>query len=191
MVRNSFFRYINGSSILVSGLLLTVFSFLLSGCFKDDNVDELQQQQEEAFYKQLEVDTLLIKQHLAANNITNAKKTANIIWYNDANKTANVIWYTEQVVGTGIQPQVGNRVRVNYTLSLLNGTALENGNYGPFTLGTRAVVDGFDYGIRTMKVGGKSRFYIPSGLGYGTAGSGSKIPPNTILVFDIELLDAL
>ena len=179
MVSKHIFKHINGSSILISGLLLTVFSFLLSGCFKDDNAAALQKEQEEAFYKQLATDTLAIKQYLADNNITDAKKTA------------GVIWYTEQVVGTGIQPQAGNRVRVNYKLSLLDGTSVENGTYGPFTLGTKSVVDGFDFGIRTMKVGGKSRFYIPSFLAYGPEGSGSKILPNTVLIFDIELLEAL
>jgi len=180
MVRNILSKYLNGSSILVSGLLLTVFSFLLTGCF-EDNTDETALQGQEAFNKQLEIDTLLIEQYLVDNNITNVKKTA------------GVIWYTEQTVGVGAQAQVGNRVKVNYALSLLNGTALESGPY-IFTLGSSGrdgAIPGFDLGVRTMKVGGKSRFYIPSGLAYGTTGSGTKIAPNTILIFDIELLEAL
>ena len=178
MVRNIFFKYITGSSILVSGLLLTIFSFLLTSCFKDDNVDELQKQQLEAFNKQLGADTVTIKQYLSDNNIADAKKTV------------GVIWYTEQVIGTGIQPQVGSRVKVNYALTLLDGTSMGSGPLDPFSLGSGAVVQGFDYAIRTMKVGGKSRFYIPSYLGYGTAGKGT-IKPNTVLIFDIELLEAL
>ena len=178
MVRNVLSKYLNGSSILVSGLLLTVFSFLLTSCF-DDNIEDTSLQEQEAFNKQLGIDTVLIKQHLVDNNITNAKKTA------------GVIWYTEQTVGVGAQAQAGNRVRVNYALSLLNGTALESGPLSPFTLGRGEVIPGFDFGIRTMKVGGKSRFYIPSGYAYGAAGSSPKIAPNTILIFDIELLEAL
>jgi len=179
MVRNIFFKYLNGSSILVSGLLLTIFSFLLTGCF-DDNIDATAQQEEEAFYRQLGVDTVLIKQHLANNNITDAKTTL------------GMIWYTEQVVGTGVQAQAGNQVKVQYALSALDdSTTLDNGTLGPFILGSGAVINGFDYAIRTMKVGGKSRFYIPSGLAYGTTGSGTTIKPNMILVFDIELLEAL
>ncbi|PIQ20143.1 MAG: hypothetical protein COW65_16665 [Cytophagales bacterium CG18_big_fil_WC_8_21_14_2_50_42_9] len=177
MVRNSFLKSINGSSILITGLLLTVFSFLLTGCF-DDNIDATVQERDLALQKQLGVDTLLIKQYLADNNITDAKKTAGLIWY------------TEQTVGTGIQPQAGSRVKVNYALSLLDSTAIEDGPLGPFTLGTGSVIDGFDLAIRTMKVGGKSRFYIPSILAYADTGSGS-IEPNTVLVFDIELLEAL
>jgi len=178
MIRNIFFKYITGSSILVSGLLLTIFSFLLTSCFDDDNADELQKQQQEAFNKQLSADTVTIKQYLNDNNIADVKKTV------------GVIWYTEQVIGTGVQPQVGNRVRVNYALTLLDGTSMGSGPLDPFTLGSGAVVEGFDYSIRTMKVGGKSRFYIPSGLGYGASGR-DPIQPNTILIFDIELLEAL
>ena len=177
MITNNLFKYIKGSSILITGLLLTVFSFVLTGCL-DDNIDDTAQLQQEAFNKQLAADTVTIKQYLVDKNITDAKKTI------------GVIWYTEQVVGTGVQPQAGSRVRVNYELSLLDGTSLEKGALPPFTLGTRAVVEGFDYAIRTMKVGGKSRFYIPSGLAYGSTGRG-QIKPNTILVFDIELLEAL
>jgi len=176
MVRNILSKYVNGSSILVSGLLLTVFSFLLTGCF-EDNTDETALQGQEAFNKQLGIDTVLIKQYLVDNNITNAKKTA------------GVIWYTEQTVGVGAQAQAGNLVKVNYALSLLDGTALESGPYN-FTLGTGQSIDGFDLSIRTMRVGGISRFYIPSGLAYGATGSRS-IKPNTILIFDIELLEAL
>jgi len=177
MVSKHIFKHINGSSILVSGLLLTVFSFLLTGCF-DDNIDQTAQQRQEALKKQVGIDTLLIKQYLADNNITDVKKTAGIIWY------------TEQEVGTGIQPKEGNRVKVNYGLTLLDGTAMGSGSLDPFTLGTGAVVEGFDYAVRTMKVGGKSRFYIPSIYGYQDTGSGP-IKPNTVLIFDIELLEAL
>ena len=176
MIRDKFSKYINGSSILISGLLLTVFSFVLTGCL-DDNIDETTLQRQETLEKQVGIDTLLIKQHLVDNSITDVKKTAGIIWY------------TEQIVGTGIQPKDGNQVRVNYELSLLDGTAVEKGPYS-FIIGAPGVIQGFDLAVRTMKVGGKSRFYIPSIYGYQDTGSGS-IKPNTVLIFDIELLEAL
>jgi len=171
-----------GSAWFFTGLLLAFFSVTFSGCMQDDsNLDELNKQQEEEFLRQLATDTLIIKQHLADNNITNAKRTK------------SGIFYIEQTVGTGVQPQGNQAVKTHYRLFNLKGDELES-SYGSrtydFILGDpEGGIYGYREGTSLLKVGGKSRFYIPSGWAYGALGQGS-IAPNTILVFEIELLEA-
>ena len=105
---------------------------------------------------------------------------------------------TDTVVGTGPTAAAGNTVSVNYTGWLYNASAADfkgtqfDSSVGKaafqFTLGANAVVPGFEQGVNGMKVGGKRVVLIPSALGYGASGSGSTIPPNSGLVFEIELL---
>jgi FKBP-type peptidyl-prolyl cis-trans isomerase len=175
-------KFFNGRSILFTGMLLTMFSFLLSGCLEDSNVDELNQEREEALLKQLGTDTLLIKEYLAQNNITNAKRTP------------AGLFYVEQVVGPGAQAQISNYVKVHYTLSSLSGDLIETtagGQPAQFLLSN--TVAGFREGITKMKVGGKSRLFVPSLLGYQDQPDPrqNKIKPNMVLVFDVELVEAI
>ena len=105
---------------------------------------------------------------------------------------------TDTILGTGATAAAGNTVTVHYTGWLYNASTADfkgtqfDSSVGKaafqFTLGTNAVIPGFDQGVTGMKVGGKRIVLIPSALGYGAAGSGSTIPPNSGLVFEIELL---
>ncbi|WP_395140270.1 FKBP-type peptidyl-prolyl cis-trans isomerase [Armatimonas sp.] len=102
--------------------------------------------------------------------------------------------YIEKTVGTGVVPSNGQTAVVNYTGALLNGTIFDsslNPGRTPFSvkLGASQVIKGFEEGISTMKVGGKRLLIIPSELGYGATGSGASIPPNSTLIFDLELLE--
>jgi FKBP-type peptidyl-prolyl cis-trans isomerase len=110
---------------------------------------------------------------------------------------------TDVRVGTGADATAGRRVTVNYTGWLFDPSRPENKGQQfdtsvgagrqpfPFTLGTGAVIRGFDQGVVGMKVGGLRRVVIPPDLGYGSTGSGGVIPPNATLVFDIELLEVV
>jgi len=105
---------------------------------------------------------------------------------------------TDITVGTGTEATTGKTVRVYYTGWLYSTTAADNkggvfdsnvsGLGFQFTLGVSNVIQGWHQGVVGMRVGGKRRLIIPPALGYGTAGSGSTIPPNATLIFEIELL---
>jgi len=86
----------------------------------------------------------------------------------------------------------GNVVTVHYTGFLEDGTkfdsSVERDEPFSFVVGNKQVIAGWDEGIRLLKKGGKARFVIPPSLGYGDITAG-KIPPNSTLLFDVELLD--
>ena len=98
------------------------------------------------------------------------------------------------VVGEGAEAQDFNKVVVNYTGKLEDGSVFDSSlkpGRGPytFTLGVDSVIKGWDMGVKGMKVGGKRKLTIPSDLGYGPTGAGGVIPPNATLVFEVELLE--
>lgn len=95
--------------------------------------------------------------------------------------------------GTGKQATKGAKVSVHYKGALTNGMEFDNSfkRKQPidFTVGVGQVIEGWDEGILLLQVGDKARFVIPSDLGYGSRGAGGVIPPDAILVFDVELMD--
>ena len=99
----------------------------------------------------------------------------------------------DTMFGSGASAAVGKRITVNYTGWLYNsaasefkGTKFDSGNGVSFTLASGSLIEGWVQGIPGMQVGGKRTLLIPSNLGYGASGYGT-IPPNSGLVFDIEL----
>jgi len=114
-------------------------------------------------------------------------------------KTASGLEYEILKEGSGAFPQIGNTVVVHYTGWLNdNGqpgkkfdSSLDRNQPFSFKIGVKHVIQGWDEGVMTMKVGEKRRLFIPSQLGYGTRGAGSVIPPHANLIFDVELLQIL
>ena len=106
--------------------------------------------------------------------------------------TPSGLQYTDEQVGTGQEAKAGDRVRVHYTGTLTDGrkfdSSRDRGTPFEFDLGAGRVIRGWDEGVAGMKVGGRRRLTIPPELGYGSRGAGSAIPPNSTLVFDVELL---
>jgi FKBP-type peptidyl-prolyl cis-trans isomerase len=95
-------------------------------------------------------------------------------------------------VGSGAEAVAGKRVAVHYTGTLENGSkfdsSLDRGQPFEFVLGTGQVIKGWDQGVAGMKVGGKRRLEIPADLGYGARGFPPVIPPNSTLIFEVELV---
>jgi FKBP-type peptidyl-prolyl cis-trans isomerase FkpA len=96
------------------------------------------------------------------------------------------------VVGQGAPATAGQDVKVFYTGFLAsNGTVFDgNRDKSPTTFNLNGVIQGFNQGIQGMQPGGVRDIFIPAALGYGAAGSGSSIPPNADLVFEVKLLSS-
>jgi peptidylprolyl isomerase len=110
---------------------------------------------------------------------------------------ASGLQITDGKVGTGFTPKPGQTCIVHYTGWLyVNGvkgakfdSSVDRKKPFSFVLGEHKVIEGWERGVSTMKVGGKRTLIIPPALGYGSAGGGAAIPPNATLIFEVELLD--
>ncbi len=97
------------------------------------------------------------------------------------------------VVGKGAEAKAGDNVKVHYVGTLTDGKEFDaskkHGQPFDFELGAGRVIKGWDQGVAGMKVGGKRKLTIPPSLGYGVRGSPPVIPPNSTLLFEVELLE--
>jgi len=133
----------------------------------------------EATAKKSEANIAKEKEFLAANG-----KKANV------KTTATGLQYEVLKEGTGASPKAADTVKVHYVGTLLDGTEFDSSvkRNEPVTFPLNGVIPGWTEGLQLMKVGGKTKFYIPSALGYGANGAGGMIGPNSTLVFEVELL---
>lgn len=90
-----------------------------------------------------------------------------------------------------LKPKPADKVKVHYHGTLIDGTvfdsSVDRGTPAEFELGS--VIAGWTEGLQLMSIGSKYKFYIPSNLGYGNRSAGGKIKPNSVLIFEVELLD--
>jgi len=103
------------------------------------------------------------------------------------------VLYETITAGTGDYPKATDTVKVNYTGTLINGTKFDsNADHdggAPAVFALNQVIPGWTEGIQKVNKGGKIKLYIPSGQAYGSTGAPPAIPPDSALVFDVELLD--
>jgi len=115
-----------------------------------------------------------VQSYLTSNSIT-------------ATQHCSGLFYTIDLPGTGITPTVCNAVIVNYEGRLTNGTVFDKTQPGaPATFNLSQLIAGFKNGVPLIKAGGKITLYVPPSLGYGSQQAGA-IPPNSILIFNVEL----
>lgn len=99
---------------------------------------------------------------------------------------------TDLVVGMGAEAKKGDIVEMNYVGTLENGTKFDSSYDRKLTfetqIGVGQVIKGWDEGVPGMKVGGKRKLIIPADMAYGSQGAGDVIPPNSTLIFEVELV---
>jgi FKBP-type peptidyl-prolyl cis-trans isomerase FkpA len=127
-------------------------------------------------------EAMLIEKYMKDNNITPTMTLP------------SGLIYVEKQAGIGPKPVAGKKVKVQYTGKLLDGTKFDSsldhgGEPLEFPIGQRAVIEGWDQGIALMSQGTKALLIIPSRLAYKERGNGNTIPPNTPLVFEVELVE--
>ncbi len=150
-------------------LAFILIGTLLSACLEDDSAMLPSNPVE-----QLENDIVLIDDYLERNNIKAEKDSL------------DRIRFVVQTEGDNCrQPNLYDRVTVNYKGMFLDGDVFETGEAVEFTVSQLIV--GWQIGLPLMKDGGKTTLYIPSGFAYGIGGT-NNIPPNSNLVFEIEIL---
>jgi len=109
-----------------------------------------------------------------------------------ATTTASGLTIEDTVIGQGATAASGRDIVVHYAGWLADGTQFDSSKEKQdpfeFTLGKKEVMDGWEEGLRGMKVGGTRKLVIPPQLAYGQDGAGDTIPPNATLTFEVELL---
>jgi len=120
-------------------------------------------------------DRQLIEDYVSANNLS-------------GQFTDSGLYYIIIEPGTEEKPVGTSRISVHYKGYYLDNVTFDEGNLSDIYLSN--LIKGWQEGIPYFKVGGSGKLLIPSALGYGTQGSGS-IPPNSVLIFNIELIEVL
>lgn len=147
--------------------------------------EEYKKTQAADFEKQKGIDAKIIESYVAKNGMTGKVQ-----------KTESGVYYVVTQPGNGPTPNRGDLVQVHYTGKLLDGKVFDSSRTNPqaggrpvqFPIGVGQVIPGWEEGVMKMHKGEKATLIIPSVLAYGPRGN-QGIPPNSVLLFDIELVD--
>ena len=135
------------------------------------------------FVKKAEADKIEAEKQKAAKEIALKE-------FENATTTESGLKYIVLQQGTGNKPVATSNVKVHYTGMLLEGKVFDSSvqRGEPIDFGLNQVIKGWTEGVQLMQEGSKYKFYIPSQLAYGERGAGGVIPPNTDLIFEVELI---
>lgn len=164
----------------------------LSGALKGTTAYD--QQKADELFRQLQMD-IQQQEQVKANAATHASQEKGSMFLEENGKREEVtttlsgLQYEVMVEGDGAMPAASSEVEVHYEGKLVDGTVFDSSyNRGEsISFPLNRVIPGWTEGLQLMPVGSTYIFYIPSELGYGSRESGP-IPPNSVLIFKIELL---
>lgn len=126
--------------------------------------------------KQAKDDDAAIRTYITANHIT-------------AEKHSSGLYFQILEPGNGENPSANANVEVKYIGELLDGTVFDQTKTSSIKFPLSGVIRGWQIGIPLVKKGGKIKLLIPSALGYGNSSPGRDIPANSVLIFEVELLN--
>ena len=157
---------------------LGLISLLFAGCLKSSDASNSNNcNYDPCAIKAPASEIANVQAYLSANNITNAVQHC------------SGLFYTVDAPGTGATPTVCSNIKVTYVGKFTNGTTFDSvSTANPLVFNLSQVITGWKSGIPLVKAGGSIHLYIPPTLGYGSNGYGTAIPPNSILIFRVDLL---
>ena len=144
-------------------LLFLFVGAALVQCKKDDDKN------------QSEIDNKIITAYITDNGL-------------DAQNIGDGLYFVDEETGTGVKPTASSTVKVAYKGYFTNGQVFDQSSANGVVFGLNQVIKGWTLGIPHFKEGGKGKLLIPSKLAYG-ANSPSGIPPNSVLIFDVHLIE--
>lgn len=184
----------NGNKDIVDDLVLDAFFQGFRDAYQDRDATLSKARMQRvllAYQKRKETEYAKQVEQIAADNAQQAEQ-----FLRDNAKQAGVrttasgLQYQILKAGTGARPTISDNVKVHYEGKLIDGTVFDSSykRGEPATFPLDQVIAGWREGVPLMQVGAKYRFFVPPALGYGAPGS-AEIEPNSVLIFDIELLD--
>ena len=136
------------------------------------------------------------KRNVSRGSAGNNRKSGEDFLEKNKNKTGvncleSGLQYTIIEDGNGSMPDESATVVVHQRCWLVNGAVIEDTyrENKPSEVKISELIDGYKEGVLLMKKGARFKFFIPPDLGWGKKGTGSKIPPNSVLIFDVRLID--
>ena len=127
--------------------------------------------------KQAQTDDAILQQYIQENGLT-------------AQKTASGLYYVIENPGTGLPCNSNSYVKVSYKGYFTDGVVFDESDAQGISFNLNGVIEGWTEGIPYFKEGGNGKLLLPSNLAYGKSGT-SGIPPNSVLIFDVKLLEVL
>ena len=152
-------------------MLFVLIALIFVECKDDDAIVPMQ-----PAANQRQIDSELIQEYIMDNGL-------------DADSTSSGLHYVIEEEGNGEHPNLQSQITINYTGTLLNGDAFDSSNGNPVTFKLNQLIEGWKEGIPYFSEDGAGLLLIPSHLAYGSSTLGGTIPSNSVLVFEIELIE--